>query len=142
MLPHHSVEVRPCEEFSSKRRDVVGLLFHVNVLYCAPHCIQSIAKGYPGMNLLELVEPAVALARSAGDAILEVYATDFDVQAKDDDSPLTQADMASHRVIEAFQHRGIDRIVLPFTIFMGYVFVRDRLFCLNRSMYCIVRQIE
>ena len=53
------------------------------------------------MNLSELVEPAVALARSAGDAILEVYATDFDVQAKDDDSPLTQADMASHRVIDA-----------------------------------------
>lgn len=53
------------------------------------------------MNLSELVEPAVALARLAGDAILEVYATDFDVQAKDDDSPLTQADMASHRVIDA-----------------------------------------
>ena len=53
------------------------------------------------MNLTEYVEPLVALARQAGDAILEVYATDFDVQAKDDDSPLTQADMASHRVIEA-----------------------------------------
>lgn len=53
------------------------------------------------MNLSELLEPAVALARSAGDAILQVYATDFDVQAKDDDSPLTQADMASHRVIDA-----------------------------------------
>ena len=51
------------------------------------------------MNYAELVEPVVALARAAGDAILEVYATDFDVQAKDDQSPLTQADMASHRVI-------------------------------------------
>ena len=53
------------------------------------------------MNLAELVEPAVALAKTAGDAIMEVYATDFDVQAKDDNSPLTQADMASHRVIDA-----------------------------------------
>lgn len=53
------------------------------------------------MNLGELVEPAVALAKTAGDAIMEVYATDFDVQAKDDNSPLTQADMASHRVIDA-----------------------------------------
>jgi len=53
------------------------------------------------MNRAELVEPAVALAKSAGDAIMEVYATDFDVQAKDDNSPLTQADMASHRVIDA-----------------------------------------
>ena len=53
------------------------------------------------MNYGELVEPLVALARTAGDAILEVYATDFDVQAKDDASPLTQADMASHHVIDA-----------------------------------------
>ena len=52
------------------------------------------------MNRADLVEPVVALARSAGDAIMEVYATEFDVQAKDDDSPLTQADMASHRVID------------------------------------------
>jgi 3'(2'), 5'-bisphosphate nucleotidase len=52
------------------------------------------------MNPAEFIEPVVALARAAGDAILEVYATDFDVQAKADDSPLTQADMASHRVID------------------------------------------
>ena len=52
------------------------------------------------MNLAELVEPIVTLAKEAGDGILEVYATDFDVQAKDDESPLTQADMASHRIID------------------------------------------
>ena len=52
------------------------------------------------MNVTHLLEPIVALACQAGNAILEVYATDFDVQAKDDDSPLTQADMASHRVID------------------------------------------
>ncbi len=53
------------------------------------------------MNYAELVDPIVALAREAGDAILEVYATDFDVQSKDDESPLTQADLASHRCIVA-----------------------------------------
>lgn len=52
------------------------------------------------MNLEGLIEPVVALAREAGNAILEVYATDFDVQAKDDQSPLTHADMASHRIID------------------------------------------
>lgn len=51
------------------------------------------------MNYVELIEPIVALARQAGDAILEVYASDFDVQSKDDESPLTQADLASHRRI-------------------------------------------
>ena len=53
------------------------------------------------MELQTMIEPVAELAKMAGDAILEVYATDFDVQAKDDDSPLTQADMASHRVINA-----------------------------------------
>ena len=51
--------------------------------------------------LAQVVEPTIELARIAGDAILEVYATDFDVQAKEDNSPLTQADMASNNKIVA-----------------------------------------
>jgi 3'(2'), 5'-bisphosphate nucleotidase len=53
------------------------------------------------MNLKELIEPIVALATESGQAILEVYATDFDVQEKSDESPLTQADLASHNCIVA-----------------------------------------
>jgi len=53
------------------------------------------------MNLKELIDPIANLAVDAGRAILEVYATDFDVQSKDDESPLTQADLASHRCIAA-----------------------------------------
>lgn len=53
------------------------------------------------MNLKDLIEPIVALAVDAGDAILEVYATDFDVQSKSDESPLTQADLASNKRIIA-----------------------------------------
>ena len=52
--------------------------------------------GKTSMNLNELIEPVVALAVHAGDAILEVYATDFDVQSKSDESPLTKADLASN----------------------------------------------
>ena len=48
-----------------------------------------------------LINPVVALAEDAGKAILEVYSTDFEVQCKDDDSPLTQADLASHLRIVA-----------------------------------------
>ena len=51
------------------------------------------------MDLQQLVEPVVATATRAGAAILKVYATDFGVEAKDDESPLTQADMAAHRSI-------------------------------------------
>ena len=53
------------------------------------------------MNYGDLIEPIVALAVNAGDRILEVYATDFDVQSKADESPLTQADLASQNVIVA-----------------------------------------
>ncbi len=46
-------------------------------------------------------DQVVDLARRAGDAILAVYnGPDFDVEAKADDSPLTAADRAAHRVIE------------------------------------------
>jgi len=51
------------------------------------------------MDLEKLVEPVIATAELAGAAILDVYATNFDVEAKDDDSPLTQADMSAHRRI-------------------------------------------
>ncbi len=53
------------------------------------------------MNLPQLIDPVVSLAVEAGKAILEVYASDFDVQVKNDQSPLTQADLASHRMIVA-----------------------------------------
>ena len=53
------------------------------------------------MDYKEMIEPVVALAKEAGDRSLEVYATDFDVQSKEDESPLTQADLASHRAIAA-----------------------------------------
>lgn len=45
---------------------------------------------------LEAVEP---IAEEAGRAILAVYETDFEVEHKDDRTPLTQADMAAHRII-------------------------------------------
>ncbi len=49
----------------------------------------------------ELLEQLGAIARQAGSAILDVYASpDFDVQIKSDDSPLTRADLAAHRIIE------------------------------------------
>lgn len=53
------------------------------------------------MNYRDLVEPVVAIATDAGAKILKVYATDFDVQSKDDESPLTQADLASQKTIAA-----------------------------------------
>ena len=39
------------------------------------------------------------LSVKAGDAIMEIYKQDFDVMEKEDASPLTQADLAAHRVI-------------------------------------------
>ncbi len=52
-------------------------------------------------DLESLLNPVITLARSAGDEILAVYDSDFTVQHKDDDSPLTAADLASHHAIVA-----------------------------------------
>ncbi len=53
------------------------------------------------MNHIDAVdsEHLQAVARKAGEAILEVYGTDFDVRQKADASPVTEADLAAHRVI-------------------------------------------
>ena len=41
----------------------------------------------------------IDLAKAAGEKIMAIYAQDFDVDYKDDSSPLTQADLASHHCI-------------------------------------------
>ncbi len=51
------------------------------------------------MQPAELIDAVADIAHEAGQAILEIYESDFDVEHKDDDSPLTRADMASHRII-------------------------------------------
>ena len=51
-------------------------------------------------KLAELVQPTIALARAAGERILEVYnSSDFAISEKEDASPLTAADLASHETI-------------------------------------------
>ncbi|MEM6639246.1 MAG: 3'(2'),5'-bisphosphate nucleotidase CysQ [Pseudomonadota bacterium] len=49
----------------------------------------------------DLLPSIVRIARDAGDAILSIYDTDFKVEQKADESPLTAADLASHKRIEA-----------------------------------------
>ena len=46
-----------------------------------------------------LLEQVVAIARRAGERILDIYRRDFSIEHKDDRSPLTEADMAAHRII-------------------------------------------
>jgi 3'(2'), 5'-bisphosphate nucleotidase len=46
-----------------------------------------------------LLGPLTDIAHRAGQAILAVYVTDFEVERKADRSPLTEADLAAHRCI-------------------------------------------
>lgn len=48
----------------------------------------------------QYLDSVISIAKQAGAAIMQVYATDFNVERKSDDSPLTQADLAAHEVIE------------------------------------------
>lgn len=47
----------------------------------------------------DLLEQVLDIAYEAGEAIMSVYARDFCVELKDDNSPLTEADQAAHAVI-------------------------------------------
>lgn len=53
------------------------------------------------LNLADLIQPVVLAARAAGDAILEVYASDFAVRTKADASPVTEADERAEKIILA-----------------------------------------
>lgn len=41
----------------------------------------------------------IAIAKKAGETIMQIYKKDFSVEYKDDQSPLTEADLASHHLI-------------------------------------------
>ncbi|MGM0987488.1 MAG: 3'(2'),5'-bisphosphate nucleotidase CysQ [Pseudomonadota bacterium] len=53
------------------------------------------------MDLADLLDATHSIARDAGDAIMAVYARDFSVEDKADQSPLTEADKAAHDLIVA-----------------------------------------
>jgi 3'(2'), 5'-bisphosphate nucleotidase len=53
-------------------------------------------------NMEKRMETAIRAAIDAGKAILEIYQTDFDIEYKSDQSPLTTADNESHRIISAY----------------------------------------
>ncbi|PZU28995.1 MAG: 3'(2'),5'-bisphosphate nucleotidase [Stenotrophomonas sp.] len=48
-----------------------------------------------------LREGVLDIAQRAGAAIMQVYASGFDIEQKADDSPVTTADLAAHRLIAA-----------------------------------------
>lgn len=59
------------------------------------------------------IDQVIAIARDAGSAIMTVYAADdFGIRTKEDDSPLTRADMAAHRVIVS----GLQELALEFPV--------------------------
>jgi len=52
-----------------------------------------------GVDRARLLDEMVALVRAAHTEIMAVYARPFETQLKEDRSPLTEADLASHRVL-------------------------------------------
>jgi len=51
------------------------------------------------LNLKYLLDETIKLSTLAADRILEIYNTDFNIETKDDKSPLTAADLASHQCL-------------------------------------------
>lgn len=48
-----------------------------------------------------LLPSVIDIAQQAGDAIMAIYEKDFSIYEKDDKSPLTEADLAAHKIIVA-----------------------------------------
>lgn len=64
-------------------------------------------------QLQDLIPSLLEITRRAGEEILKVYRTDFEVQYKDDKSPVTEADMAAHHlIVDALQELTPDIPVL------------------------------
>ena len=51
------------------------------------------------LDLPELIEQVLSISRLAGREILKIYDSNFEVETKADDSPLTAADKAAHQLI-------------------------------------------
>jgi 3'(2'), 5'-bisphosphate nucleotidase len=63
------------------------------------------------LNQIDIQE-IVSIAKQAGDAIMEIYAQDFIIEYKEDQSPLTEADQKANDVILA----GLERLRVNFPI--------------------------
>ena len=50
-------------------------------------------------DLSSLMEPLIELAVTAGEKILEIYNTRYDIWNKDDQTPVTAADLVSHNIL-------------------------------------------
>ena len=54
----------------------------------------------PIQDKMPELDLAIEAAAKAGDAIMKIYATNFESKTKTDDSPITEADLASNRIIK------------------------------------------
>jgi 3'(2'), 5'-bisphosphate nucleotidase len=73
---------------------------------------------------------ALDAALRAGSAILCIYDRDFDVEFKDDNSPLTEADKAAHHIIcDALENTG-----LPVLSEESRAFIKKRVPVKSRSL--------
>lgn len=65
------------------------------------------------VNADQWLDATIDIAHDAGKRILDIYATDFDVTQKHDDTPLTEADMAAHKtIVKGLKGLGCDFPIL------------------------------
>ena len=63
---------------------------------------------FPVSSKISQLETIIDAITKAGDKILEIYESDFQVEKKDDNSPITKADLESNKIIkESLLQAGI-----------------------------------
>lgn len=63
--------------------------------------MKETSKGLSKAEVLHLLQEAIRAALLAGEEILRIYGSDFEVGFKSDESPLTEADKNAHHIIVA-----------------------------------------
>ena len=58
------------------------------------------------IKIPELLQPTIELAEIAATEILKIYKTEFTFKEKSDNTPLTEADLAAHRIIQ----KGLNKL--------------------------------
>jgi len=57
-------------------------------------------KDIPIADKIPELDIAIKAAKEAGNAILEIYQGNFEISKKNDDSPITEADLKSNEIIK------------------------------------------
>ena len=109
-MPNYGKDVSIASKSSCQRFSFLGdaVIVCLLILHEIGECLEFIRQeGGMSTDRREMLDIVCRMAIAAGEAILKVYAEEFDVRHKSDKTPVTEADLAAERII-------VDRLMSAF----------------------------